>query len=120
MINRIRKLSSIIIAIFMLVECGSQPEKLKPDDSKIMAEQSIENINALSSIEIEHQSSVFNNVRAEPLRKVSGKDFIKPWYALPITRGTGMFNPMFLSFQYTYEGGKEDLKQSLTLKRGQR
>ncbi len=114
MINRIRKLSSIIIAIFMLVECGSQPEKLKPDDSKIMAEQSRENINALSSIEIEHQSSVFNNVRAEPLRKLSVEDFIKPWYALPVTRGTGMFNPMFLSFQYTYEGGKEDLKQSLT------
>ena len=62
----------------------------------------------------QQRTSVFNEARPYPLRQVTEDDYVKDWYGAPVTRGTGMFSPLFLPFQYVVKGGTKDPKQPLT------
>lgn len=62
----------------------------------------------------EHPTSVFNQCITEDFPRLKYRDLFKDWFAFPVTEGKGMFNPVFLKFQYECRSGEPDLKQPLT------
>ncbi|MEN8126672.1 MAG: hypothetical protein ABFR90_02585 [Planctomycetota bacterium] len=67
-----------------------------------------------------HLTSVFNDAivadgaHTEEIRKISLNTLKKNWYCASVTQKSGMFNPVFLPFEFVCKAGKTDPKQSLT------
>lgn len=60
-------------------------------------------------------TSIFTTANMPPMREVADeKALLLDWFAVPVTKGGGMFNPVFIPFQYRAQGVAADKNQPLT------
>lgn len=60
------------------------------------------------------RTSIFDSCQPETMRRLTAEELEKDWFTLKVSKGEGMFNPVFLPFDYLCEDGEGDPNQSLT------
>ncbi|MBW8015177.1 MAG: hypothetical protein FVQ82_03250 [Planctomycetes bacterium] len=58
--------------------------------------------------------SIFNNAKPDDFQMMTFANINKDWYQAKVTQNKGMFNPVFLAFEYTSTSDVEDDYQPLT------
>ena len=60
------------------------------------------------------KTSIFNDLKLDAVANLEFEDLKKDWFQAPVTEKGGMFNPVFLPFQYVCLAGDADVKQPMT------
>ena len=97
----INSLATVFLVIFTVSTSAATTQETLPKSNSSSA-TSVFNHTSPIIIVTPENNNIFNDKLA------------KDWYQSPITQKSGMFNPVFLPFEYICKAGSNDVKQSMT------
>lgn len=72
------------------------------------------NLLPVSAAESDQPVSVFNSCIADQFPQITYRDLFEDWFTTPVSQGQGMFNPVYLKFEFENNTENPDSKQPLT------